>query len=254
MGLFDGVSWSNPIGGDFGKALGFNGGQPTSLSNALNSSMTGNGTFWGPSDNKGSFGIDPLGWANSGSLGQGLSAMNGPMNNAFQSGVGTPWGPGDQKGLQATAPMNPANLLPGLNNYQQTLDSGVFGEKPAEPTYQTDPTKFTAPDYSDKLRADNQQVQQNLSRQQNDIVAGQQGRGALSSGSTGLGLSDALAGASNAMQGNAANIANMQTADQYRQMNDANQNSYNAYQSKMNKYGQGQQAIGQSLGAAAMFL
>jgi hypothetical protein len=262
--MFDGVSWSNPFGdsstwaGMSGSPGGFSGlmGQ---LNNQLPAALLGIPGL-NPNANSGQapdiFGAK--GFADK-AASWGQDAGNTPLGGfvglkALTGGTGTPWGTSDEKGIQGLSLFNPISALPGGRQAQSDADYSLFQGKPDAPKYDTDPTHYTAPDYSDKLRADNQQVQQNLSRQQNDIVAGSQGRGTLSSGSTGLGLADALAGASNASQGNASNIANMQRNDQYRQMNDANNQAYNSYSSKMNRYGQGMSNIGQAAGLVGAFL
>jgi hypothetical protein len=249
---FSGVSWSNPLG---------NAGN--NLKDAL---FTGKGTPWGPGNQKGydmpTGPMDILG--NAANIGSGDNANFG---KALFEGDNTPWASTGKKNLTGLSPFAgiERSLFPGGYDFAQGAQAALFDEEPAKPVAEQakdfNPDEYAASDYADVTRAGQEEVARNLSRQQNDILAGQQRSGGVGSSQTGLGLSDALSGASQGRQNVAARVGQMQYGDKLGQynnylggVNQRNQGAYDKYAGAMGKYNSNRDALGKSLGAALAFI
>lgn len=182
-----------------------------------------------------------------------LGAANQGFMGALTQGSGTPWGaPGDTGTFTNAAPMNFGGVaLPGATNYLNSIGSGLTMSQPTAPTPgKFDPSNYKTSDYANTLQQGKQQIAEGLAQNNANTLAGQQAQGALQSGSTGLGLQQALSGAQNQNQNLASNIGQMKYSDAYNQYLGQQNAALNNYNQQMQKYGAGQQAIGQLGGAA----
>jgi hypothetical protein len=220
--------------------------------------FTGAGTPWGAGGEKGLKNIpgtlpnfnQSLGGDFGKKWNELYDKVQGGFDDALFTGKQTPWGAGGEKGLQNTAPLNFANIFEPTYGWQKTMDDAF--NPPGEYTPGSfDEDKYTSKDYSETERDLRTKIAQNLSRQQNDIVASNQGRGTLNSGSASMGLSDALSASNTANQDLASYIAGLQYQDKKNQFYADEYNRQQKYLDQLDRYRTGLSTLGSTAGAVA---